>query len=156
MGAPRGTLPSCAVTGPLSGQLPPDFELPNGRAVILFDGVCNFCNRWVSFVLDNDKKGRFSFASLQSPRGRQLLEMCGRSPDDLSTFVVIDEDGFHTQSTAALRVGQTLGVPVLTTLSRGGFAVPPALRDPIYRLVAENRYSILGKDTEGAEPSCKL
>lgn len=27
------------------------------RPVILFDGVCNFCNGWVNFVLDNDKKG---------------------------------------------------------------------------------------------------
>ena len=54
-----------AVTGPLSGQLPADFSLPKGRSVILFDGVCNFCNAWVGFVLDNDPEGLFCFASLQ-------------------------------------------------------------------------------------------
>ena len=38
-------------TGPLRGSLPASFELPNGKSVILFDGVCNFCNAWVNFVL---------------------------------------------------------------------------------------------------------
>lgn len=57
-----------SVTGPLSGPLPADFELPSGRSVILFDGVCNFCNAWVGFVLDNDPEGMFCFASLQVRR----------------------------------------------------------------------------------------
>ena len=43
-------LPTSA-TGPLIGKLPPSFSLPRGKNVILFDGVCNFCNRWVNFVL---------------------------------------------------------------------------------------------------------
>ena len=41
---------------------------------------------------------------MQSPAGRHLLDTCGRPPDDLSTFVMIDGEGFWTQSTAALRV----------------------------------------------------
>ena len=40
-----------AATGPLRGNLSPSFSLPKGKSVILFDGVCNFCNRWVNFVL---------------------------------------------------------------------------------------------------------
>ena len=71
----------------VAGKMPSNFALPGGRAVILFDGVCNFCNRWVSLVLDNDPDGQFCFASLQSDAGRELLEAAGRSPDDLSTFV---------------------------------------------------------------------
>ena len=43
-------LPTSA-TGPLGGKLSPSFSLPRGKNVILFDGVCNFCNRWVNFVL---------------------------------------------------------------------------------------------------------
>ena len=34
-------------------------------------------------------------------------------------------------------------------------SVPP-LRSGVYRLVADNRYKILGKDEDGATPSCKL
>merc|ERR1719238_735687 len=101
--APRAMF--AGATGPLSG-VATDFSLPEGRkGVILFDGVCNFCNRWVSFVLDNDPDGLFAFASLQSDAGKELLSQCGRDSSDLSTFLVIDDSGeFYTQSDAALRV----------------------------------------------------
>ena len=79
-------------SGPLSGAMPSTFARPGGRNVILFDGVCNFCNRWVQFVVDNDQDGNFCFASMQSNAGRQLLTECGRPADDLSTFVLIDEE----------------------------------------------------------------
>lgn len=149
-GAARG------LVGPASGAMPPTFRLPAGRSVILFDGVCNFCNRWVQFVIDNDPVGEFCFSSMQSPVGRELLEACGRPSDDLSTFVLIDDAGFWTQSTAALRVAQRLR-PV--PLSVGGSAlqlVPPVVRDSLYRVVANNRYSILGKSAEDESPSCQL
>ena len=152
---PRAML--SGATGPLSGSMPANFELPSGRSgVILFDGVCNFCNRWVSFVLDNDPEGRFAFASLQSDAGRDLLAKCGRDASDLSTFVVIDQTGFHTQSSAALRVAATLEKPALKALSAAFTPVPSPLRDGVYRIVANNRYSILGKDSSGGPESCKL
>merc|ERR1719163_854764 len=113
--------------------MPADFSLPEGRkGVILFDGVCNFCNRWVSFVLDNDPEGLFAFASLQSDAGRELLAQCGRDPSDLSTFVVIDGEGFHTQSSA------TLEKPALNAVAAVGKPVPTPFRDAVYRVVANN------------------
>ena len=137
--------------------MPADFSLPEGRSgVILFDGVCNFCNRWVSFVLDNDPDGLFAFASLQSEVGGELLRQCGRDASDLSTFVVIDSEGFHTQSNAALRVAATLEKPALNALASAASPLPLGLRDGVYRLVANNRYSILGKDESGGPESCKL
>lgn len=144
-------------TGPLSGDMPADFTLPEGRAgIILFDGVCNFCNRWVSFVLDNDPAGLFAFASLQSDAGRELLKLCGRGSEDLSTFVVIDRTGFHTQSSAALRVAAMLEKPALNAMAAASTPLPLPLRDGVYRIVANNRYRILGKDESGGEESCKL
>ena len=137
--------------------MPSEFKLPDGRSgVILFDGVCNFCNRWVSFVLDNDPDGLFAFASLQSEAGKDLLQQCGRDASDLSTFVVIDSEGFHTQSSAALRVAATLEKPALNTLATAFTPLPLPLRDGVYRVVANNRYSFLGKDTSGGPESCKL
>jgi predicted DCC family thiol-disulfide oxidoreductase YuxK len=152
---PRALL--TGATGPLSGSMPADFALPDGRkGIIMFDGVCNFCNRWVSFVLDNDPDGLFAFASLQSDAGRELLSKCGRDDSDLSTFVVIDDQGFHTQSDAALRVAATLKKPALNVMATAFSPVPSPLRDGVYRLVANNRYSILGKDESGGVESCKL
>ena len=79
------------MTGPLSGPLPPDFSLPNGRSVILFDGVCNFCNAWVGFVLDNDPDGLFCFASLQVTffRGVSLCETRAVSVPALSLLTPV-------------------------------------------------------------------
>jgi predicted DCC family thiol-disulfide oxidoreductase YuxK len=143
---------------------------------------CNFCNAWVNFVLgahlqtacrsarmacvgptltltltaDNDPDGVFQFASMQSPAGRRLLDTCGRPPDDLSTFVVLDAEGFWTQSTAALRVAQGLPRPALNVLGAALLPLPSAVRDIVYQTVATNRYSILGRDADGATPSCML
>ena len=153
----RGNRAFLSASGPLQGPMPSDFQLPDGRSgVILFDGVCNFCNRWVSFVLDNDDDGYFAFASLQSEYGKNALRACGRNPEDLSTFVVIDGHGFHTQSSAAMRVASALNRPSLNFLSASLDPVPLLIRDSVYRLVANNRYSLLGKDTAGGPESCKL
>ena len=93
---------------------------------------------------------------MQSPAGRHLLDTCGRPADDLSTFVMIDGEGFWTQSTAALRVAEALPRPTLNVLGGAFMPLPAALRDVVYQTVATNRYSILGRDDDGTTPSCML
>ena len=93
---------------------------------------------------------------VSASRVRELLEACGRSADDLSTFVVIDSEGFFTRSTAALRVAKTLPKPALNAAAAAIVAVPAPLRDAAYLLVAKNRYRLLGRDEDGATPSCQL
>lgn len=88
--------------------------------------------------------------------GRKLLTECGRPADDLSTFVLIDEEGFWTQSTAALRVAQGLGPASLGVLGNALMPLPSLVRDSVYRVVADNRYSILGRSSDDAPPSCQL
>jgi len=43
-------------------------------SVILFDGVCNLCNGFVTFVIARDPDRRFQFGALQSPAARRLLD----------------------------------------------------------------------------------
>lgn len=91
------------------GQMPASYRLPPGKGgVILFDGVCNFCNAWVQFVVQHDPERRFAFASMQSDVGKGLLKNCGRQEDDLSSIILIDKDGYHSESTAVLRIVQRL------------------------------------------------
>ena len=40
--------------------------------VILYDGVCIFCSRWIRFVAARDVKRRFRFTAIQSGYGRRL------------------------------------------------------------------------------------
>jgi predicted DCC family thiol-disulfide oxidoreductase YuxK len=49
----------------------------NDHPIILFDGVCNFCNSTVNFVLKNDRTKKLRFAPLQSVTGEQILKLHG-------------------------------------------------------------------------------
>ncbi len=111
-----------------------------GRAIILFDGVCNLCNGAVTFIIDRDPNGYFAFAPLQSETGRELLE---GAKTDLESIVLIENGERYSQSTAALRVARRLRNP--WPLLYGFIVVPKALRDGVYDWIAANRYRWFGK-----------
>ena len=111
--------------------------------IILFDGVCNFCNRAVTFVIDRDERELYLFASLQSERGQQYLQRFNLPLNDFDTFVLIDGDEFYTSSTAALMVVKDLSglVKFLYPL----IFIPKSVRDILYRCIAQKRYVLFGK-----------
>ena len=71
--------------------------------IIFFDGVCNFCNFWVSFVIKNDPKGDFTFSSLQSDFAMNFLKKNGIK-SDFQTIIFFSEGKFLTQSDAVLSI----------------------------------------------------
>lgn len=119
------------------------------RPVVLYDGVCNMCNRAVDVAIEKDPSGsRLRFAALQSDVGRQLLVFCGRAPDDLSSMIVVKPDGTClVQSDAALYVGGELeGSALLQGASQVAQALlPKNVRDVAYDTLAANRYRVLGQ-----------
>lgn len=122
--------------------------------LILFDGVCNLCNRSVQFVIRHDKKKQFHFASLQGAAGQQLLHKHGLPVNMLNSFVLINENRVYTQSSAAIEMMRLLG---------GGWkyfsflrVIPRFIRDAVYRWVARNRYKWFGKREECIIPSPDL
>lgn len=127
----------------------------HSRPVILFDGVCNLCNASVRWVLDRDARAVFDFASLQSVAARRLLEAArvdGGTDALPDAIVLIDRDGVHTGSAAAARIARRLGLPY-SLLGALGTAVPTFIRDPVYRLVARNRYRWFGRRDRCALPA---
>jgi predicted DCC family thiol-disulfide oxidoreductase YuxK len=110
--------------------------------VILYDGVCVFCSRWVRFVIARDKDRRFRFTSIQSAYGTRLAQAFGIDPDDPDTNAVVHGGRAHLKSDAALTVLSNLPGWGWT---RALFAVPKPLRDAVYSLVARNRYRIFGR-----------
>ncbi|WP_262048535.1 thiol-disulfide oxidoreductase DCC family protein [Bradyrhizobium sp. Bra78] len=110
--------------------------------VILFDGVCIFCSRWVRFVAARDTARRFRFTPIQSEYGIQLARSFGIDPEDPDTNAVVHGGAVFMKSDAALTVLSQL--PGLGW-TRALFAVPKPLRDLVYNLVARNRYRIFGK-----------
>jgi predicted DCC family thiol-disulfide oxidoreductase YuxK len=110
--------------------------------VILFDGVCVFCSRWMQFVVARDKQARFRFTAIQSPYGARLAQALGIDPDDPDTNAVIHGGIAYFKSDGALTVLSSLPG---WSFARVFFAVPKPLRDAVYNLVAKNRYRIFGK-----------
>ena len=49
--------------------------------VILYDGVCVFCSRWVRFVAARDVERRFRFTAIQSGYGTRLAQAFGINPE---------------------------------------------------------------------------
>src|SRR6266545_5452736 len=124
----------------------PAMALQRGdQPVILFDGVCNLCNAAVGFVISRDPAGRFRFASLQSEAGQRLLAEHGLSGAPLSSVVLIEQGRAHTRSAAGIRIARRLASPWLRALAYLGAALPPALRDYVYDLVARHRYRWFGR-----------
>ncbi|MGF6428839.1 MULTISPECIES: thiol-disulfide oxidoreductase DCC family protein [Bradyrhizobium] len=110
--------------------------------VILYDGVCIFCSRWVRFVIARDTARRFRFTPIQSGYGTRLARAFGIDPDDPDTNAVVHGGVAYMKSDAALTVLSHLpGWGWTRTL----FAVPKPLRDAVYSLIARNRYRIFGK-----------
>jgi predicted DCC family thiol-disulfide oxidoreductase YuxK len=110
--------------------------------VILFDGVCVFCSRWVHFVADRDTAKRFRFTTIQSDYGARLAQALGINPDDPDTNAVIHGGVAYKKSDGALTVLSSLPG---WSFARVFFAVPKPLRDAVYNFIAKNRYRIFGK-----------
>ena len=120
-----------------------DRRLAAGERVVLFDGVCSLCNHSVDFLLARDRHRRFAFGSLQSDEAQVYLARTGRDADAmLDSVVLIDGEGVHQESEAALRIARQLGGP--WSLLAGFRVVPAPVRDAVYRWVAANRYRWFG------------
>ena len=115
----------------------------SGHPVVLFDGVCNLCNRAVDFVIGRDPERVFRFVSLQSGVGGELLARYEIDPNESDSVVLIEEGRAYVESTAALRIVRRLGK--LWPIIYGLILVPQPLRDAAYRAIASRRYRWFGK-----------
>ena len=110
--------------------------------VILFDGVCNFCNGAVNFIIRHDGEKKFKFAPLQSEIGQQMQAKYGIG-EDVDSIILVENDKAYTYSTAGLRVAKGLGG--IWSLGYVFIIVPTFIRDYLYRLFAKNRYRLFGR-----------
>lgn len=119
--------------------------------IILFDGVCNFCNGAVNFTIKRDEKKVIKFAALQSETGAQLLKQYGLPANDLRSFLFIENGIVYNRSTAALKVCRHL--TGLWPLCYGFIIVPAFIRNGIYDFIAKNRYKWFGQRQECMLPT---
>ena len=113
------------------------------NGVILFDGVCNFCNSSINFVMDRDPSGFFKFGALESEEGIALLKKAGYQSEYLDSVLLLQDGHVYRDSEAALRI--TRKMTGLWPLMFGFIIVPRVIRDAVYNWIARNRYRWFGK-----------
>lgn len=111
--------------------------------LILFDGVCNFCNYWINVAIRSDNRNRLHFAPMQSNIAKKLMESYGLDPLQTDSFIYIEEGKAHLRSTAVLRIARQLRFPF--PLLYAFIVLPRFIRDSLYDAVARNRYRFWGK-----------
>lgn len=118
----------------------PDQGLRADQPILFFDGLCGLCDRTVNFLLRVDHGHRLLFAPLQGPTAAARLPRNVTWPD---TVVLLDQEGLHVRSEAALRTLRHLGGWwQLAILLR---TVPRPMRDALYDWVAANRLRWFGR-----------
>jgi len=122
--------------------------------IILFDGVCNFCDSTVQFVYKRDRRGVFRYAPLQGEFGQEVLHKYNLPATEFESFILLENGKIYQKSTAALRVTRRLGGlwPLLYTF----ILVPPFIRDAVYNFIAARRYRWFGKKEACMIPSPEL
>ncbi|MBC8063945.1 MAG: DUF393 domain-containing protein [Chlorobia bacterium] len=127
--------------------------------IVFYDGLCGFCDRTVSYILQRDRDDRFRFAPLQRDLAEEILPKHGKNPKDLDTLYLLVDQGLPTErvldkSSAAVHIGKTLG-----GFSRFGMTLvgilPKPIRDWGYDRVAKARYKLFGKMSACRIPSAQ-
>jgi predicted DCC family thiol-disulfide oxidoreductase YuxK len=115
----------------------------NENGIVLFDGVCNFCNSSVNTMIRLDKKKYFRFAPIQSALGEALMKKHGLDPAHFDSVILVDDNRAYTYSSAILNIARKLGG--IYQLAYVFMLVPPFIRNALYKWIAAHRYAWFGK-----------
>tara|TARA_B100001059_G_C17828303_1_gene582931 strand:+ start:1667 stop:2074 length:408 start_codon:yes stop_codon:yes gene_type:complete len=128
------------------------YKLKNKNMIIFFDGVCVLCESSVRYILNNDKKKKFTFSTLQGEYAKKIL-----NPSDinaLESIVLFDGKKVYDKSTAVIKICLILGG--WYKLFYIAYIIPKSLRDSVYKLIAKKRYKWFGKLDNCMIPNKKI
>ena len=126
----------------------PEYAEIEGRALLLYDGVCALCNGIVQFLLQHDRLERLRYAPLQSALGHEILSRVGihSFPDGvmLLTDALTPRERLYQRSDAVAAALTLLSRP-WRLLGRLVALVPRSLREFGYGVIARIRYRLFGR-----------
>lgn len=121
------------------------------RAVILYDGACGLCGRFIDFVTGRSNSAVFRKIPLQNPESMRILSRYGREDEIFDTiYVVTDERSprLLERASAILFIVRNLDGPwkVLSIIR----VLPIGTLNWAYRFVAANRFgcSVVGRSVK--------
>ncbi len=130
-------------------------NLPAGKKIILFDGVCNLCDNTVQFIIKHDKNDVFRFAALQSEIGQEIVNYL-KIDTSKTDSIILYEPGiaYYYKAEAALKIASNLS-GMYSFLSIFNI-FPNFLKNSVYDYIAKNRYKWYGKKDECMIPTPEL
>ncbi|NOU95005.1 DUF393 domain-containing protein [Paenibacillus sp. LMG 31456] len=120
-----------------------EYSDTNSYSIVLFDGVCRFCNGWVQFLIRQDKADAFRFSPIQSDYAQSLLDSNSSAVAGIDSVILVEKGVVYTHSSAVLHIFKRLGRG--WTLLYLFIIIPRPLRDIVYRWIAKHRYKLFGK-----------
>jgi predicted DCC family thiol-disulfide oxidoreductase YuxK len=129
-------------------------SIPPNTQIILFDGVCNFCNSSINFIIDHDPEKHFKFTPLQSDLGQEILKKFNKNTGDFDSVILLKNNQLYQKSEAAVEIAKYLS-GAWKYLSFFGI-LPTFFLNFFYDIVAKNRYKIFGKTDECRMPTPEL
>ena len=122
--------------------------------IILFDGICNFCNRTINIILKHDQDAYFQFAASQSNTGINILQQFKLDQKASASVILIDNEKVYTKTDAVIQIAKHLsGWPKLFRFIK---FIPKPIRDFGYDLIAKNRYTLFGKKASCMVPDVSI
>lgn len=118
-------------------------KIKNKKSIILFDGLCDFCDQSVQFVIKRDTKNNYLFASLQSKAGIEFLKTQPETIQNTDSIILVTDSRVYSKSTAAIKIATKL--KGLWFLMGVFYIIPSFIRDAIYTYIAKRRYKWFGK-----------
>jgi predicted DCC family thiol-disulfide oxidoreductase YuxK len=123
----------------------------DNRYIVIFDGICVFCNGVVNFIINRDPGGTFTFSPMQSEVAQSLIKKHHASKEILNTLMLIKNGRCYLRTDAILEIAKDLsGYWYLFTIFK---IIPRPIRDLLYTLFAKNRYNLFGKRKSCMVPS---
>ncbi len=120
--------------------------------LLLYDGLCGFCDVSVQWILEHDPAGKISFAALQGPTATRLLAEHPELPAGLDSLVYLRPDAPALwYSAAVFAVAAELQGPWRHLRWLG--LLPRVLTDLGYRIFARGRYRVWGRRESCRVPS---
>jgi len=107
-------------------------SFPDDRPILIFDGHCVLCSRFVQFILRTDK----------NRLGTALYRHFGLDPVNYESNILIEDGRAWLKSEGFIRVFERLGFP--WSLMSSGRLLPRPVRDWLYEVVARNRLRWFG------------
>ena len=131
-----------------------DPEIGCNDKIVFYDGVCNFCNSSVKFIIKKERNDELKFAALQSDFAQKFLTQHDFKFIDFDSIIYSVGGKLYVKSRAAFEIAVFLKAPWYFV--RIFKFLPEFITDFFYDLIAKNRYKIFGRSDTCIIPSPEI